>query len=254
MDNPDRANCSYQHSDYKPPPDVAQASYRGRPGSGVPRVEAAVFRTGVVTPSAGDPSGDGAWYVYKCSGSGSRDAFYRPPIWIAGAPQQGGGGAPLPDPAELAQQARNQLRLPSPEIETSPPGEQLVNLPTWLWLHRGNWGRVSATASLPGVSVTAVARPARAVWRLGDGSSVTCNGPGTPYTAATDPKKASPDCGHIYRTSSVGQRGNTYAVSVTVHWSVSWSGAGQTGTFPGLTTTSQAAFRVAESQALNTGQ
>ena len=38
----------------------------------------------------------------------------------------------------------------------------------------------------------------------------------------------------------------------TVHWTVTWSGAGQGGTFPDLTTTSTAAFEVAESQALNT--
>lgn len=252
VDNPDLADCSYQRSDYRPPPDVVQTAYGERPVSGVPRVEAAAFRTDVA-PAADEPNGDGAWYVYKCTGNGTRDAFYRPPVWIADAPQQGGGGVPLPDPAQVAQQARNQLRLPTPEIETSPPGEQLVNLPTWLWLDRGNWERVSATASVPGVSVTAVARPTKVVWRLGDGSSVTCSGPGTPYTAVTDSKKPSPNCGHTYRASSAGQPGNAYAVSATIHWSVSWSGAGESGTFPGLTTTSQAALRVAESHALNTG-
>ncbi|MDQ0772960.1 hypothetical protein QF026_001426 [Streptomyces aurantiacus] len=42
-------------------------------------------------------------------------------------------------------------------------------------------------------------------------------------------------------------------MSATVHWTVTWTGAGQSGAFPGLTTTSTAAFRVAESQALNNG-
>lgn len=251
-DNPDRANCSYRRSDYKPPPGMVQTAYGDHPGNHGSRVEAAVFRR-AVTPAADEPNGDGAWYVYKCSGSGTRDAFYRPPVWIGDAPQPGGGGAPLPDPAQLAQRARDQLRLPSPGIEASPPGEQLVNLPTWLWLNRENWERVSATASVPGVSVTAVARPTKVVWRLGDGGSVTCEGPGTPYTAGGDPKRSSPDCGHIYRASSAGLSGSAYGVSATVHWAVSWSGAGESGTFPGLTTTAEAAFRVAESQALNVG-
>ncbi|MFD5696489.1 hypothetical protein [Streptomyces lasiicapitis] len=40
-------------------------------------------------------------------------------------------------------------------------------------------------------------------------------------------------------------------MSATVHWTVSWSGAAESGTFPGMTTTAEARFRVAESQALN---
>jgi hypothetical protein len=40
-------------------------------------------------------------------------------------------------------------------------------------------------------------------------------------------------------------------VAVTVHWSVTWAGAGQSGTFPEMTTTSSASFRVLESPALN---
>ncbi|MEU5001542.1 hypothetical protein [Streptomyces sp. NPDC021622] len=158
----------------------------------------------------------------------------------------------------MAQQAREQLRLPSPDISMSPAGEQLVKLPTWLWLARGSWEPVSATAAVPGVSVTAVARPAKVVWKLGDGSSVTCRGPGTPYDEGVrkkgpeDPGRASPDCGHTYRSSSAGQPAGAYTVSATIHWTVTWAGAGDSGTFPGMTTTSTAQVRVAESQALNT--
>ncbi|SMD27601.1 hypothetical protein SAMN05661093_11211 [Kibdelosporangium aridum] len=77
--------------------------------------------------------------------------------------------------------------------------------------------------------------------------------PGTAYGTGNDPKSGSPDCGHTYRNSSARQAGQAFAVSATVHWTVSWSGAGQSGTFPGMTTTSNAAFRVAEAQALNNG-
>ncbi len=86
---------------------------------------------------------------------------------------------------------------------------------------------------------------------MGDGSTVACSGPGTPYQAATDPKASSPDCGHVYLRSSAREPGQAFAVSATVQWTVSWSGAGQSGTFPNLTTTSATTFRVAESHALN---
>lgn len=255
--NPDLnlADCSYQRSDYKAPPGVAQTAYEGgQSGGGTVVAVSAVYFLAIPSAvvAAADPkSGEsGAWYVYKCQAGGVRDAVYRPPIWIPDAPQQGGGAA-QPTPAQLAQIARNQLRLPTPQIQANPIDEQLVNLPTWLWLARGDWGAVSATASVPGVSVTAVARPTSVVWTMGDGSSVKCSGPGTPYGSRATPKNPSPDCGYTYQTSSAGQPDSAFAVSATVHWTVTWAGAGQTGVFPDMTTTSNADFRVAESQALN---
>ncbi|MFD2414833.1 hypothetical protein [Amycolatopsis pigmentata] len=101
--------------------------------------------------------------------------------------------------------------------------------------------------------MTAVARPTSLVWSMGDGSTVTCSTGGTPFPASIDPKASSPDCGYIYRVSSAGQPNNAYPVSATVHWSITWSGAGQAGVFPDMTTSATAAFRVAESQALNIG-
>ncbi len=87
----------------------------------------------------------------------------------------------------------------------------------------------------------------------GDGTNLTCAGPGTAFPAGTDPKRASPDCGYTYRGSSAGQPDQAYPVTATVHWTVTWSGAGQAGVFPDMTTTFATAFRVAESQAVNTG-
>ncbi|MET8983196.1 hypothetical protein ABZX85_47260 [Streptomyces sp. NPDC004539] len=224
-----------------------RTSYDGGAGGGGVVAVAYSVRRPVAEPKLG---GAGAWYVYKCAAGGVRDALYRPPVWIPDGPQED-GDAPQPSPEQLAQIAREQLRLPSPQIEASPVAEQLVDLPTWLWLERGVWGAVSATASVPGVSVTAVARPVSVVWSMGDGGSVTCEGPGTAYDAAVDPKSASPDCGYTYRASSAGRPHDAYAVAATVRWTVNWSGAGESGVFPGLTTESGAEFRVAESQALN---
>lgn len=158
---------------------------------------------------------------------------------------------PQLSPVEVARLARAQLGLPAPVTAANPVGTQLVNLPTWLWLDSG-WNTVSATAAVPGVVVTATARPKTVTWAMGDGSIATCTGPGTAFRAGSDPRAASPDCGHTYRRSSAAQPGGRYAVAVTVHWTVTWAGAGQAGTFPEMTTTSATSFRVVESPALNT--
>ncbi|MFE0025493.1 hypothetical protein [Amycolatopsis sp. NPDC059021] len=193
----------------------------------------------------------GAWYTYQCSGSGFRDGLYRAPVWIPDG--EALGAAPLPSPEELAQQARSQLRVPAARIVSDPAGTKLVHLPTWLWLDRGGWGVRSATASVPGASVTATAAPASVSWSMGDGSVLTCTGPGTSFPVGGDPRAVSPDCGHTYHRSSAGAPGQAFAVSATVHWTVTWSGMGAGGTFPDMTTSASAAFRVAEAQALGTG-
>lgn len=234
--DPDRLRCSYVRSDYVPPATGG--------------VVAAVFTSHpLVAPAASPAAGSGgAWYVYKCTGKGAADAIYRPPVFIPDAPAA--PGPVLPDPAALARQAYDQLRLPSPAIRLSPAGRQLVNLPTWLWLDRAGWGAASATAAVPGESVTATATPTSVTWVLGDGSTVTCHGPGTPYTSSMNASGGSPDCGHTYLRSSAGQPGAAFAVTATVHWSVTWAGAGQAGTFAALTTTATVNVPVAESQAL----
>jgi hypothetical protein len=155
-----------------------------------------------------------------------------------------------PSPETLARQARARLDLPEAVIRLNPPADQLVNLPIWLTLDRSSWTVQSATAAVPGVSVTATARPVQAIWSMGDGGSVVCNGPGTEWKPGTDPSAASPDCGYTYRRSSIGAAGGRFAVSVAVTWVVTWAGAGQAGLIPGLTTTGAMRVAVQESQAV----
>ena len=192
----------------------------------------------------GQPAGEGGWYVRTCYGTvpGGESAL-SVPVWVAGAP-------PVVSPAVLARQARARLELPGVVIGLNPPGDQLVNLPLWLALDAASWRAQSATASVPGVSVTVTARPVTATWSMGDGATVTCDGPGTSWRVGTDPVAASPDCGHTYRRSSAGSAGGAFAASVVVAWEVTWAGAGQSGTVPGLITTGGVQVRVQESQAL----
>jgi hypothetical protein len=249
------ARCSYVRSDYQPPaPQVQTVAFRPHRSitSYIELISAVSHRPSSVA-LAQAPSQSGAWYIYQCSGPGIRDGLYRAPVWMPDG-QAPGAAAPLPSPEEMAQRARSQLRLPSPKIASNPAGTQLVTLPTWLWLDRGSWGAQSATASVPGVSVTAVATPTSASWSMGDGTDLTCAGPGTPFPTGGDPAASSPDCGHTYHRSSASAPGQQFPATATVQWTVAWSGAGASGTFPDMTTSATAAFRVAEAQALGTGR
>jgi hypothetical protein len=155
--------------------------------------------------------------------------------------------APAPDPRVLAAQAVAQLHLPSPivRLNPAPPARQLVYVPMWVWLDASSWGSQSATASVPGLSVTATATAARLVLATGDGATVVCGGAGTVWSAGDDPAAASPTCGHTYAAAG------PMRLTATVTWTVSWAGGGAAGTVPALTTTATQTVQVAESQALN---
>jgi len=160
----------------------------------------------------------------------------------------------LPPPAVLAQLAVSHLRLANPVIQSSPaPGAlQLTRLPVWLWIAPAAWQPQSATAQVPGESVTATATPVSAAWSMGDGTTVTCHGPGTPYSGG-NPAAASPTCGHTYQRSSAGQPAGAYQVTVTITWDITWTATGGAGgALAPLHTIGAAQFQVAESQALNT--
>ncbi|HSA48613.1 MAG TPA: hypothetical protein VLH10_00675 [Yinghuangia sp.] len=181
----------------------------------------------------------------------------QPVAFLASGPMDedttGGAAAPAPpppSPAQLAQVAVSRLVLPTPTVGTSPSGDQVVSVPTWLWVDGSSWEPVSATAAVPGVSVTATAVPVSAVWSMGNGESVTCTGPGTPYGPGSDPASGSPDCGYTYARSSAGQPSERFPVTVTVSWRVSWAGAGQSGVVEGMSRSASAGLRVREVQAV----
>ena len=190
----------------------------------------------------------GQWVFPVCAGPGAIDPM--PPIWVTNAQAQ----AALPTPAAVAREALSKLPLPAPAIEMAPPAnqDQLVNVSTWLWINRSAWQPLSATATAGPVSATATAAPAEVVWQMGDGHSVTCLGPGTPY----DPSQpnATTNCSYTWSRSSAGQPGGVYQVTATVYFAVTWgaagaAGGGSLGLVPGPS--SQVAVRVAESQAVN---
>lgn len=155
----------------------------------------------------------------------------------------------------LVQEAIRHLNLPAPRIRLNPapPAPQVVYVPTWFWIDDAVWAPRSATASVAGLSVTAVGTPTQVRWSTGDGATVTC-GQGTAWKPGTDPKKASPDCGHTYASPSRAAAGGVYTVTATITWQVTWSGGGTSGTEDPLTSTASEQVRVVEAAAVNTRQ
>jgi hypothetical protein len=155
--------------------------------------------------------------------------------------------------ADLAYEASRELPLPYPRPALSPAigTDQLVGLSTWLWLEPGSWATLEATASVPGLSATATAAPTRVRWDMGDGTTVTCNGPGVPYDPARDDDAQSTDCKHTYQRVSAGEPGGAYTATVSIDWAIGWSATnGEGGTLHGTTRGTSFPVPVAERQAV----
>lgn len=153
------------------------------------------------------------------------------------------GGAvvapPPPDPAQLAQEAIGQLRVPQPHINLGPnPNEIAVNFYTWLWVDYSP--PITKTVTAGPVSVTATATFSSVVWSMGeplslDGGgvgSVTCEGMGVAPSSNANFNEP-PPCGYMFKYRSLQERTNgvgQWPVSATATWSVTWAAStGQTG-------------------------
>lgn len=192
----------------------------------------------------GRPPEDGAIYQRACTGGD----FNAGGTFFAEEPPE----EDAPDPAELAEQAIDSMTLAGPRI-ASPDGDgrYLVGMPMWMWVTPSatTYGPNTATASAGGVTVTATAEVSQVVWSMGDGNTVTCTKPGTPYRK-TFGKKKSPDCGHVYTEPSSKQRGDAYTVTATSTWVIEWEGGGQSGELT-TTRTSEVSTSVSEAQVVN---
>ncbi len=213
--------------------------------------------TGVVTCFLYEPVGDGSAlmrvtepvvggiYLLWCrDGAGETVVFsiitYDPAVFFI-------------DAAELAAEAYRELPLVYPDPQTSPDiwMDQLVAVPTWLWVSPSEWQTRSATASAGGLSATVTATPDRMIWTMGDGSKVVCHGPGVAYDPSLPDGAQSTYCSHTYRRSSAGQPEERFPVSVVLVWTVRWSATdGSGGALPEAWRGTQFSLRVAEAQAV----
>lgn len=199
----------------------------------------------------------GAWYEVKCPAEQmGYDTVTL--VWIQTAKSS---SPPVTiDPLTLAMQAENSLHLPNPSIDLNPAAFSVVELPTWMWVSPALWHPYVASASASGVSATATAIPTSVTWNMGDGSTVTCAGPGTPYQATESPSQQT-DCSYTYTESSAGQpspdgepNDGSFSITATVNWAVSWQATGieDGGTLPALTTTASGNVRVEQIESLMT--
>ncbi|WP_017587169.1 hypothetical protein [Nocardiopsis ganjiahuensis] len=160
------------------------------------------------------------------------------------------------DPLRSLQETMASFELPEPQIATSPGTDSLVlvNTPLWLWVEPETWDAESVSAQLGSASLTVTAAPVRTAWSMGDGTTVECEGPGTPFDpAAHDAASASPDCGHVYTAASDTASEGTRTVTVRVLWDTEWSFSdGGNGTLDQLTSTSEVDLTVRESHGLVT--
>ena len=157
-----------------------------------------------------------------------------------------------PDPAQIAREVARRTPLPLPGVRTSPAPEndQLVNLPTWLWVD--NWNPQTASATEAGLTVMVTARPKSVTWEMGDGSSVVC-GPGRAWNPRLREEDQSSDCTHTYTKSSAREPGLRYRATATMSWDVGWTATnGDSGALGTASRTTEFTMRVAEGQALVT--
>lgn len=183
--------------------------------------------------------------VYRCSSSSGLLLSYR-------VLQD---GPDLPSPAELAQQALERMDLEPISIGIAPEDSAdslgLVGLPTWLWVDNptpNTYGPITESATAGPITVTATAEVASIVWDMGDGQSVTCTNPGTPYQRSFGVRD-SPSCGYRYATTSGNQPNDRYTITATTNWVVEWAGGGQSGQIE-ISHAANAQLRVGEMQVL----
>ncbi len=166
----------------------------------------------------------------------------------AGLAPAAGPAAPQISPEQLRQMAMDDLTLTEPHIKSAPCSgadcKGAVGVPAWFWVPQGDWTPQVATATAGTDSVTATATPTSVTWDLGDGTSITCSGPGTPYDQSRGWAE-SPDCG------SKWLKAGSYALTSTLHWTVAFTGS--VNGAQDLTTTSTAPVEIGEYQVLVKG-
>lgn len=195
--------------------------------------------------------GPGQWMGVECNGQLPLNMTAGGLItWVpAGANPHGAG--PTVAPAVLAQQAEASIHLPGQGIGVNPAGGGWVNFPEWFWLDSNDWHLYSATAAVAGVSATATAVPQYVIWQPGDGGSLRCNGPGSAYDPSRPAASQHSDCTWTYQADSADQPGGVYTVRATVHWAVTWAGAGTGGVLPALTTTATTTLAIGQIESVN---
>lgn len=163
-----------------------------------------------------------------CFNTAPATGILQPP----GAPAGAAPARPTITPAQAAAVAVAQLRLPTvaPGIGPAPAINQwkiaAVGYPLWLWADGPTTvGPVSNTVA--GLTVSLRAQLTSVSYQMGDGHTLRCAGPGTPWTSAVRPGQKSPNCGYTYQQPSLPK--GPYTVTARTTWAVTWTAGGGAG-------------------------
>ena len=117
-------------------------------------------------------------------------------------------------------------------------------MPTWFWV-TDPWQPLQASATLDTVTSTVVATPTSLTFTLDDGTSFTCDGPGTPYDTTRDPADQQSTCTHTF------ERSGAVVVTATVTYATHWTAnTGVGGDLDDLARTTTVPITVEEAQAV----
>jgi hypothetical protein len=131
------------------------------------------------------------------------------------------------DPAIVAvmrRRAEEFLVVPVPRPRLAPPVgvDHLVGVPEFLAVDAAGFVPMSATAAIPGVSVTVTATPVLTRWEFGNGDSRVCGGAGVPWSAGMSVSGA---CTYTFERASTSPADpdGVFGVTVATVWQRSWS-------------------------------
>jgi hypothetical protein len=182
------------------------------------------------------------------------------PFWVENNADPGVDQAVTPQ--ILAEAAYNAIKLPDTKVTLAPTDTTKVNLPTWAWLDKAKFKKVSVTASLDvgglNIQATTTATPLSLTLEPGTNDAETYPASGVCTLNADDSigepyakGKAgqSPPCGIKYlRSSGAG----TYGLKATITWQIDWTGTGGAGGhLPNGTFGNTQDVKVQEIQAVN---
>jgi hypothetical protein len=123
-----------------------------------------------------------------------------------------GKGPSLPSPEQLAQIASDHAvaLATDPQLAMAPGRIGLTGLPTYVWLAPRPHA-VAASAGVPGLTVTAEARPVQFTWDFGDGRDLVTSSPGRAWKPGREGNVS-----HTYETKG------RYEMRVEVVWEARW--------------------------------
>jgi hypothetical protein len=186
------------------------------------------------TPPTDGPSIE--WYQQACYIPGPPSMELRAPSWQR---------FDAVTPENLALVAIDDMlsSIPQHTISVNPAADSMVAIDTWFWVDGGAVEPVSATASVPGVTVVATAEPGGVSFDLGDGTTLRCDDFGTPYAPG-----ATSTCTHAYEAAG------TYGITATILWRGSYTinGGAPIPIETGVERTASFTLNVNEAQAVNT--